>query len=83
MNFNVLIDVERCKGCGYCVAACSSSILTLSTALNSKGMHFAERVDSQGCIGCLKCTSICPDAAIEVEQLGNGSVRKTRRGKRR
>ena len=31
------VDVERCKGCGYCVEACPQDILELAERFNSMG----------------------------------------------
>ena len=36
---NVTINVERCKGCGFCVEFCPTNVLALSSAFNSKGYH--------------------------------------------
>ena len=33
----ILVDKERCKGCGVCVASCPCDVLHLSAEVNSKG----------------------------------------------
>jgi len=35
----VAINVERCKGCSFCVEFCPTHVLALSSAFNSKGYH--------------------------------------------
>ncbi len=69
MAFRIKIDIERCKGCALCEGACPRRLFTMSQALNKSGAHFAEVHESAGCTGCAHCAIICPDAAIEIEQL--------------
>ena len=61
-----VIDVERCKGCGYCVEACPQKILRMAEEINSMGYHFVESFDPEKCKGCAFCAMMCPDTAIEV-----------------
>ena len=68
MRFELQIDVERCKGCALCVAACPRTLLIMTDKLNSKGHHYVEIQKANDCIGCRQCAVICPDAAIEILQ---------------
>ena len=34
----IVVDKERCKGCGVCVASCPCAVLELSAEVNSKGL---------------------------------------------
>jgi 2-oxoglutarate ferredoxin oxidoreductase subunit delta len=66
----IVIDKERCKGCGLCEKACPQRVIALGRALNSRGQFFATAADPRRCIGCSSCSIACPDAAIEVRAWG-------------
>jgi 2-oxoglutarate ferredoxin oxidoreductase subunit delta len=59
-----IINRERCKGCGFCVAFCPARNLQLSKGFNRKGYHYPEVVDPTLCKGCDLCGTLCPDFAI-------------------
>ena len=60
----VHINVERCKGCAFCVEFCPTKVLALSSAFNSRGYHPPHVVDAEKCSGCDLCGMYCPDFAI-------------------
>jgi len=60
----VVITVERCKGCGFCVEFCPSKALALSDQYNAKGYHPPMLVSQELCNGCNMCGLLCPDFAI-------------------
>ena len=62
----ILVDRERCKGCGVCTAACPMNVLALSKEVNSKGYPVAEMANPDACTGCASCGISCPDACITV-----------------
>jgi len=62
----VVIDAERCKGCGLCIAACPKKVLALSGRLNRSGYDTAHVERPEDCIGCAACAMTCPEVAIEV-----------------
>jgi 2-oxoglutarate ferredoxin oxidoreductase subunit delta len=64
-----VIDPERCKGCGLCVATCKRSLIELSQRINPNGVHYAEFAETDRCTGCMQCAVMCPDAAIQVKEI--------------
>jgi len=64
----LIIEVERCKGCELCVEACPKESLELSETINLKGYQFAIKVNDL-CNGCGHCALICPDAVITVYRM--------------
>ncbi len=62
----IVVDKERCKGCGVCVAACPCQVLELSVEVNSKGYPVARMANPDACTGCASCGISCPDSCITV-----------------
>ncbi len=65
MAGRIIIDIERCKGCGLCVAVCPKKGIAISKKSNKSG-YFPAQPSNADCTGCAVCAIICPDAAIEV-----------------
>lgn len=61
----VVIDIEKCKGCEICVVTCPNQVLALAHEVNAKGYHYAIMAND-GCVGCSNCAVVCPDAVITV-----------------
>jgi len=73
MAGKIVINIERCKGCGLCIAVCSKGGVIISKQSNKSGYFPAEPAPSKveganntDCTGCASCAIICPEAAIEV-----------------
>jgi 2-oxoglutarate ferredoxin oxidoreductase subunit delta len=63
----VVIDEDRCKGCGLCVPVCPADILVLASGrFNAKGYSPIEVNDMAACTGCSVCAIICPDIVFTV-----------------
>ncbi|MFO7940802.1 MAG: 4Fe-4S binding protein [Bacteroidales bacterium] len=62
----IVVDIERCKGCGVCVPNCPTNVIELAEEVNGKGYHYAYMANPDECIGCANCAMVCPDAVITV-----------------
>jgi len=83
MAGKIIINTERCKGCGLCVQVCPKGGIVISKQSNKTGYFPAQPVPSVArsersrtvegasntdCTGCCLCAIICPEAIIEVYQ---------------
>jgi len=65
----IVIDSQRCKGCGLCVWACPKEHIRLSDTADIRGITVACTDDSHGCTGCSFCAIVCPEVAIDVYKM--------------
>jgi 2-oxoglutarate ferredoxin oxidoreductase subunit delta len=70
---DIVIDIEKCKGCEVCIPACPQDVIALAKNVNGKGYHYAETVNDQ-CTGCANCAIVCPDGVITVYRLKKAAV---------
>jgi 2-oxoglutarate ferredoxin oxidoreductase subunit delta len=63
----VIIDEDRCKGCGLCVTSCPKQVLQMAEErFNVKGYRPVEKANPEACIGCATCATVCPDLVFTV-----------------
>lgn len=68
-RFEVTLNTEYCKECGYCVEVCNLNAFGPSDSFNTKGFLPMECKSSDWCVGCLRCYFSCPDFAIDVREI--------------
>ena len=71
----IIIDADRCKGCLVCIEECPKMEIRLGEKINKSGYNIVEFKASGGCNACTLCAIVCPDAAIEVIQLVDETVK--------
>jgi NAD-dependent dihydropyrimidine dehydrogenase PreA subunit len=66
---SVLVDIEKCKGCGVCVSLCPVQAVSI--------MQNKAFIDQNKCNECLLCMDECPENAIH--QISEKEVYLTKR----
>ena len=69
MAYKYAIDIDRCKGCGLCVAVCPKKVLDISQEVNLKGYFPAYQAYPEKCVLCSTCCIMCPDVAITITEI--------------
>ena len=59
------VDTSRCKGCGYCIAACPKKAIEFSGEISKKGDDTV-KVNEELCVQCGACYRVCPDYVFEI-----------------
>ncbi len=65
---DIVVDIEKCKGCELCIETCPSDTIAMSKNVNGKGYHYAETIN-EDCTGCTNCATVCPDGVITVYRV--------------
>ncbi|MBW2048710.1 MAG: FAD-dependent oxidoreductase [Deltaproteobacteria bacterium] len=68
-KFEVILNVEYCKECGYCAEVCEVGTFGPADFFNAKGYRPEEVKSSDWCVGCFKCYFSCPDFAIDIVEV--------------
>lgn len=57
----LVVDRDRCVGCGNCVEACLRGAVQLADGV--------ARIDQLLCVECGVCATVCPNEAIQAVRL--------------
>ena len=57
-GISVVVDPEKCTGCGICVERCFAAEMAMETGVASPGPD---------CKGCGRCVEVCPSGAVRLE----------------
>lgn len=69
------IDLQRCTGCGWCVAVCPPHVLSLSVrGPHTWGPKRSALHDAPGCTGCALCAVRCPFDAIAMVRVSDATA---------
>ncbi len=61
MNFSIMFDKEKCKGCTNCMKRCPTQAIRIK-----EGKAY---IDSKRCIHCGECVKICPHEAYSAQPV--------------
>jgi NAD-dependent dihydropyrimidine dehydrogenase PreA subunit len=67
-SFEIVVDSETCKECGYCRESCGLGVFEFSDEFNKKGYRFMTAAHPERCVGCGMCFYACPDWSVSVSQ---------------
>jgi NADPH-dependent glutamate synthase beta subunit-like oxidoreductase len=68
-KFEVVVNTEYCKECGYCEEVCGMKVFSPADSFNIKGYRPEQVKSSKWCCGCFKCFFACPDFAIDIREV--------------
>lgn len=56
------VDPNRCIGCGSCVRACPSRLISIENLEEERVVKFS----AGRCIYCGRCAQVCPEKAVKI-----------------
>ena len=77
VNGVAVVDKEKCKACGKCIAVCPKHLISL-IPYSAKQVVACSSADkgpitmkacTVGCVGCGICVKNCPNEAVKVENF--------------
>ena len=65
--YEVLINTDKCNGCGECVDICPSDVYEIQ---DGKSIV----INAEECVGCESCMEVCERNAITVKEFGTAAA---------
>ena len=62
MAYTVIVDTDKCIGCGECIDICPVSVYEMTDGK-------CEAVAADECLGCESCTGVCEHDALTIEEV--------------
>lgn len=62
MAYNVVVDTDKCTGCGECIDICPVSVFEMTDGKS-------EVTAGDECLGCESCVGVCEFDAITVDEM--------------
>lgn len=60
----IVVDQEKCEGCGECVDACPGDVLVMNDAGKAEVVGGPD-----DCLGCETCVTVCPSGAVTMQEM--------------
>ncbi len=61
MSWNVLVDSDKCTGCGECVDICPVEVYELENGKSAP-------INPEECLGCESCVEVCETCAVSISE---------------
>ncbi len=75
-KFRIEINRDWCKCCYLCVAVCPQGVFARSDKVGQKGKAEQLVEHPENCVGCSLCQLSCPDIAITITEIAEGTDTK-------
>ncbi len=62
MSWNVIVDADKCTGCGECVDVCPVEVYEIQEGKSAV-------INEEECLGCESCVEVCETSAVSVEEM--------------
>ncbi|MCF8107327.1 MAG: 4Fe-4S binding protein [Desulfohalobiaceae bacterium] len=62
MAWNILVNEDKCIGCGECIDVCPVEVYELQD-------EKAVPVDIDECLGCESCVEVCEQEAVTLHEI--------------
>ena len=62
MSYTVLVDTDKCTGCGECIDICPVNVYEMSG-------DKCEAIAPEECVGCESCTGVCEFDALTIDEV--------------